>query len=601
MGFSNLLTTLVECFITFAILFPSISQAQNSPQDYLNPHNEARRQVGVGPLRWDNRLAAYAQNYANQRIGDCGMIHSHGPYGENLAAAYPQLNADRAVKMWVDERQWVRCNNGWYFITCNYDPPAVWNLASLLSEQVVKLTMYKQSPGRNHRSKGIKVKNVLQICLLLAVCFWLIYQVKHSHDKKKEFDENDTKTPTKTESSNELVKLGRKDLLPRGIEGLDTVNEKHREKPENETVEEEEGNKPEVEDLEENNTKKKNDEQKEDGEDEVDDHDQEKSDVEADQEEDVVDEDKEIGEDNEKETDERREDNEKETDERGEENEKETDERGKDNEKETENDSQVEEENSLEDHDHDKDSSSSHEAREEHYKADDASSAVTHNTVVTTTENESGKLEQEAEHAAEAKNEVGVNNIMQINAGQTTTVALKVEDVSTQTLDLSLQNGTQAVNQEYNVTVGDTTSGVSDLSISSSQQNNFTDMADDNQIDSNLTVSSKNDELDSTPVDSSNVSGEISVAEKVVQGNATVEAVDNNATEVEKADTTSEEIGTTDEGVDASIVENLGEVQDDLIDTSDSSTHLEEKHIRTDVETLPEIQTEGNMEDAAAE
>ncbi|KAJ8529976.1 hypothetical protein K7X08_036811 [Anisodus acutangulus] len=548
----------------------------------------------------------------------------------------------------------------------------VWNLASLLSEQVVKLTMYKQSPGRNHRSKGIKVKNVLQICLLLAVCFWLIYQVKHSHDKKKEFDENDTKTPTKTESSNELVKLGRKDLLPRGIEGLDTVNEKHREEPEDETVEEEEeeGNKPEVEDLEENNTKEKNDEQKEDGEDEVDDHDQEKSDVEPDQEEDV-DEDKERGEDNEKETDERGEDNEKETDERGEDNEKETDQRGEDNEKETDergedneketeerdsevNDSQVEEENSLEDHDHDEDSSSSHEAREEHYKADDASSAVTHNTVVTATENESGKLEQEAEHAAEAKSEVGVNNIMQINASQNTTVALKVEDgkadgegsppnttnseekhddpisstaedtsvsnstktegltensesrthsteVSTQTLDLSLQNGTEAVNQEYNVTVGDTTSGVSNLSISSSQKNNSTDMADDNQIDSNLTVSSKNNELDSTPVDSSNVSGELSLTEKVVPGNATVEAVDNNATEVEKADTTSEEIGTTDEGVDASIAENLGEVQDDPIDTSDSSTHLEEKHIRTDVETLPEIQTEGNMEDAAAE
>ncbi|KAK4340111.1 hypothetical protein RND71_041573 [Anisodus tanguticus] len=548
--------------------------------------------------------------------------------------------------------------------------------------KVGKLTMYKQSPGRNHRSKGIKVKNVLQICLLLAVCFWLIYQVKHSHDKKKEFDENDTKTPTKTESSNELVKLGRKDLLPRGIEGLDTVNEKHREEPEDETVEEEEeeGNKPEVDDLEENNTKEKNDEQK-DGEDEVDGHDQEKSDVEPDQEEDV-DEDKERGEDNEKETDERGEDNEKETDERGEDNEKETDERGEDNEKETDqrgedneketdergedneketeerdsevNDSQVEEENSLEDHDHDEDSSSSHEAREEHYKADDASSAVTHNTVVTTTENESGKLEQEAEHAAEAKSEVGVNNIMQINASQNTTVALKVEDgkadgegsppnttnseekhddpisstaedtsvsnstktegltensesrthsteVSTQTLDLSLQNGTETVNQEYNVTVGDTTSGVSNLSISSSQKNNSTDMADDNQIDSNLTVSSKNDELDSTPVDSSNVPGELSLAEKVVQGNATVEAVDNNATEVEKADTTSEEIGTTDEGVDASIAENLGEVQDDPIDTSDSSTHLEEKHIRTDVETLPEIQTEGNMEDAAAD
>uniref|UniRef100_M1DFN5 PR1 protein n=1 Tax=Solanum tuberosum TaxID=4113 RepID=M1DFN5_SOLTU len=110
-------------------------------------------------MTWDNRLAAYAQNYANQRMGDCRMQHSSGPYGENLAAAFPALNAGGAVKMWVDEKQWyhynsntcqadkvcghytqvvwrnsvrlgcarVRCNNGWYFITCNYDPPGNWN------------------------------------------------------------------------------------------------------------------------------------------------------------------------------------------------------------------------------------------------------------------------------------------------------------------------------------------------------------------------------------------------------------------------------------------------------------------------------------------
>ncbi|PHT29353.1 Pathogenesis-related protein 1C [Capsicum baccatum] len=83
------------------------------------------------------------------------MQHSSGPYGENLAAGYPQLYAAGAVKMWVNENQWYhyntntcapgkvcghytqvvwqnsvrlgyareRCNNGWYFIICNYDPP----------------------------------------------------------------------------------------------------------------------------------------------------------------------------------------------------------------------------------------------------------------------------------------------------------------------------------------------------------------------------------------------------------------------------------------------------------------------------------------------
>ncbi|KAK6805561.1 hypothetical protein RDI58_003346 [Solanum bulbocastanum] len=143
----------IACLITFAIFHSS--QGQNCPQSYLIPHNEARKQVGVDLMTWNNSLADYAQNYANQRIGDCGMIHSQGPYGENLAAAFPDLNAADAVKMWVDEKQWydynsntctsekvcghytqvvwsnsisvgcakIRCNNGWYFITCNYDPP----------------------------------------------------------------------------------------------------------------------------------------------------------------------------------------------------------------------------------------------------------------------------------------------------------------------------------------------------------------------------------------------------------------------------------------------------------------------------------------------
>ncbi|KAM3377389.1 hypothetical protein P3S68_009802 [Capsicum galapagoense] len=150
MKYSNL----VACFIITFSIFHS-SQSQYSLEDYLIPHNEARRQVGVGPMTWNDTLVAFAQNYANQRIGDCGMIHSHGPYGECLAAAFPYLNASYAVKMWVDEKEWydfksntcasgqvcghytqviwrnsvrlgcarARCNNGWYFITCNYDPP----------------------------------------------------------------------------------------------------------------------------------------------------------------------------------------------------------------------------------------------------------------------------------------------------------------------------------------------------------------------------------------------------------------------------------------------------------------------------------------------
>lgn len=143
------------CFLTLGTLIHHC-HAQNSPQDFLNAHNTARAQVGVGPLTWDNTVAAYALNYTNSRIGDCNLVHSGGPYGENLAEGTGSFSGTDAVKLWVDEKVnynydtntcaagkvcghytqvvWrnsvrlgcarVLCNNGnWWFITCSYDPP----------------------------------------------------------------------------------------------------------------------------------------------------------------------------------------------------------------------------------------------------------------------------------------------------------------------------------------------------------------------------------------------------------------------------------------------------------------------------------------------
>ncbi|KAL2460344.1 Pathogenesis-related protein 1 [Abeliophyllum distichum] len=130
------------------------SQAQNSIQDYLDAHNAARADVGVGPMTWDNSVAAYAQNYANQRIGDCNLVHSSNPpYGENIAQSSGDLTGKDAVDMWVAEKSnydpnsnscvggecghytqvvWrnsvrlgcarVQCNNEGWFVSCNYDP-----------------------------------------------------------------------------------------------------------------------------------------------------------------------------------------------------------------------------------------------------------------------------------------------------------------------------------------------------------------------------------------------------------------------------------------------------------------------------------------------
>ncbi|MBA0829177.1 hypothetical protein Goarm_013797, partial [Gossypium armourianum] len=97
--------------------------------------------------------------------------------------------------------------------------------------------MFKKTSSRNQRSKGIRIKHILQICLLLGVCFWLIYQVKRSHDKRKEFDAKDAKVSVKEQADDLILKFGRKDL-PRVQEA--SKNFKHEEEEEEENVMEDE-------------------------------------------------------------------------------------------------------------------------------------------------------------------------------------------------------------------------------------------------------------------------------------------------------------------------------------------------------------------------
>lgn len=148
----------IICLLSLAMV--QVSLAQDSQQDYLDPHNSARAQVGVGPLAWDDTVAAYAQDYAKQMAGTCNHVHSHGRYGENLAwSDYGSLTVAEAVKLWVDEKQYydhnsnscapgetcghytqvvwrksnhlgcarVTCNTGGTIVICSYDPPGNFN------------------------------------------------------------------------------------------------------------------------------------------------------------------------------------------------------------------------------------------------------------------------------------------------------------------------------------------------------------------------------------------------------------------------------------------------------------------------------------------
>ncbi|XVE67400.1 hypothetical protein DITRI_Ditri08aG0157300 [Diplodiscus trichospermus] len=150
MGICRILPA-IFCIIGLAVVY--LCHAQDSPQDYLNAHSAARARVNVGAMKWDANVANYARNYVNKLKGDCKLVHSGGPYGENLAGSSADLSATAAVNMWVAERPnynynsnscvggecrhytqvvWrnsvrlgcakVRCNNGGTIISCNYDP-----------------------------------------------------------------------------------------------------------------------------------------------------------------------------------------------------------------------------------------------------------------------------------------------------------------------------------------------------------------------------------------------------------------------------------------------------------------------------------------------
>lgn len=131
-----------------------LTLSQNTHKDYLDAHNTARAHVGVRPLTWNRTLAAYARKYANTRIRYCELEHSNGPYGENIAEGYDNFSGKDAVNLWISENAnydhhsnscvggeclhytqvvWrntvhlgcarAHCKSGWWFITCNYDPP----------------------------------------------------------------------------------------------------------------------------------------------------------------------------------------------------------------------------------------------------------------------------------------------------------------------------------------------------------------------------------------------------------------------------------------------------------------------------------------------
>ncbi|KVI10856.1 cilia- and flagella-associated protein 251 [Cynara cardunculus var. scolymus] len=404
--------------------------------------------------------------------------------------------------------------------------------------------MYRPSPVRNQRSKGIKTKHVLQVCLLVAVCFWLIFQVKRSHDKKREFDASDPKisSSTHTQSSDEIVKFGRKDLQPKleektkEVEIHEEVEEQEQEQEEEEQEQaEHEDNKHEVEDQDEDKIEEEKDDERGGADDEIDENEQEKIKVEIDREEmNTVDEDKEIEESEEKENEEK------------------------------DGQNQMENTDSLDDHGEDGSTIHTNEAREEHYKADDASSAVTNENGNGTSDNSNGNVGL-VDKDQTAKNGAPSNTTM-------------IQEISSESTLTSL-NSTKSIDAHENEPPSNTTVTTTD----STQSQNVTDGVTDYILE---VLKSNESNISKTEVE--NDAGE---GENLENKDGTEETLESYETKPEELD--------QNETDDPSRSEEK-EVRTDL--ETDDPSHSEEKEVRTDLETLPEIETEGgNSEDTAAE
>ncbi|CAA6668225.1 unnamed protein product [Spirodela intermedia] len=119
----------------FALLHHS--SAQNSPANYLRPHNAARAAVGVEPLTWDPTLQEYAQNYAEERAGDCDLDAVQSWVNEEQYYDYDSNSCQEGKVcghytqvVWRNTERVgcgrVRCDSGAYFIVCSYDPRGNW-------------------------------------------------------------------------------------------------------------------------------------------------------------------------------------------------------------------------------------------------------------------------------------------------------------------------------------------------------------------------------------------------------------------------------------------------------------------------------------------
>ena len=139
------------------VLVPFLTNRRRTyREEFLEGHNKYRGMVNLPPLTWDRNLTRYARRWGAKRAVDCKIVHSFGPYGENMFwGRLDHWTPSKVVDSWGEEGQhyhmnnnqcdagemcghytqiiWketlrlgcarIRCLNGEFLVICEYDPP----------------------------------------------------------------------------------------------------------------------------------------------------------------------------------------------------------------------------------------------------------------------------------------------------------------------------------------------------------------------------------------------------------------------------------------------------------------------------------------------
>ena len=97
-------------------------------QQMVDAHNAARAKHCAAPLTWSPKLAKVAQAWANKlRDNNCAFDHSHGQYGENLAAGTTgYMDPNAVVAMWYEEIKDYDFTNPGFSMNTGHFTQVVW-------------------------------------------------------------------------------------------------------------------------------------------------------------------------------------------------------------------------------------------------------------------------------------------------------------------------------------------------------------------------------------------------------------------------------------------------------------------------------------------